>query len=179
MSIDRGPGLPAPTNALWPPLTSDDAARERLRRARIGAAAALALALLLGVGWFLDRREPDLDPRVRAQVDQALESWRQVQVRAAAGQTITDDALLAAGVQPNAVGVRESLETVRDSHEAPQRYFVNLIRTPPGDAVLVEASWGVHNADAAYSWEQFVTFVRDERGQLRMVACTPDVRDGI
>ncbi len=166
-------------DVVWSPLTPDDVVRERLRRARLLAAAALALALLLGVGWFLDRREPDLDPRVRAQVDQALESWRQIQVRAAAGETITDGALLGAGVQPNAVGVRESLETVRDSREAPQRYFVNEISTSPGDAVLVEASWGVHTADAAYSWEEFVTFVRDERGQLRMVACTPDVRDGV
>ena len=179
MAMNDGPGLAPPAEPLFAALTDEDDRREQLRRARLLAAAAALLAVALAVGWFWDRQEPGVDPKVRTEVEQALEIWRQVQSRAAAGQTITDGELLAAGVQPDATGVREALEIVREAHEAPQRYFVTKIRTPPGDAVLVEASWGVHTADAAYGWEEFVTFVREESGRLRMVAYTPDVRGGI
>lgn len=175
----HSPGLAPPAEPLFPALTDEDHGREQMRRARLIAAVAIVLAVALAAGWFWDRREPGADSTVRAQVGQALESWRQLQLRAAAGQVITDEALLAAGVQPDGVGVRDALEVARDAHEAPQRYFVDLIRTPPGDAVLVEVSWGVYTADAAYSWEEFVTFVREDSGRLRMVAFTPDVRDGI
>jgi hypothetical protein len=179
MSVDSSPGLPAPVEALWPDLTQDDVLRERLRQARIVAVLALAVALVLGTGWFLDRRTPDVDPGIRAEVDLILSSWLALQGHAAAQRPVSRADLSAARIWPEAPGVRDELETVTETREAPERYFVTDVRETAGGVVLVEAGWSVSRPDAAYSSEYFVTFVRGDDERLRMVQYTLDLRGGI
>jgi hypothetical protein len=113
---------------------------------------ATALAVALGVGWYVDRRD-HVHPAVAQDIRDVLAAWADLLEISAGGGRVTDAQLSAAGVLPGGDNIRDVLDSMRrvgrefDAEDLQVSYSVGTIKGGP-TAIAVEASLHFRDATA-------------------------------